>query len=129
MQIKKKVMAFFENPSLHKARGDQHRLGPTLPLFYIHALFATSSPCSYLITEVLRFEELALIFDPKLTMHLTTNETIRRAAHSQSGKQVVSYSLCYDKKRSRLTPMQNLGLWKSTVLPHFLQNLRYIQSS
>jgi len=32
------------------------------------------------------------------------------------------------KKRSQLTPTQNLGPWKSTVLPHFLQNLRYIQS-
>ena len=42
--------------------------------------------------------------------------------------QADSYSLRYDKKRSQLTPTQNLGLWKSTVLPHFLQNLRYIQS-
>ena len=39
----------------------------------------------------------------------------------------VSYSLRYDQKRSQLTPKQNLGLWKFTVLPHFLQNLRYIQ--
>ena len=43
--------------------------------------------------------------------------------------QAVSYSLRYNKKRSQLTPTQNLGLWKSTVLPHFLQNLRYIQST
>ena len=28
-----------------------------------------------------------------------------------------------------LTPTQNLALWKSTVLPRFLQNLRYIQSA
>ena len=43
--------------------------------------------------------------------------------------QAVSYSLRYDKKRSQLTPTQSLGLWKSAVLPHFLQNLRYIQST
>ena len=43
--------------------------------------------------------------------------------------QDVSYSHRYDKKRSQLTLTQNLGLWKSTVLPHFLQNLRYIQST
>ena len=43
--------------------------------------------------------------------------------------QAVSYSLRYDKKRSQLTPTQNLDLWKSTVLPHFLQNLRYVQST
>ena len=43
--------------------------------------------------------------------------------------QAVSYSLRYDKKRSQLTPTQSLGLWKSAVLPHFLQNLRYIQSA
>jgi len=36
--------------------------------------------------------------------------------------------LRYDKNSSQLTPTQNLGLWKAIVLPHFLQNLRYIQS-
>ena len=40
----------------------------------------------------------------------------------------VSCSLRYDKNSSQLTPIQNLGLWKSIVLPHFLQNLRYIHS-
>jgi len=43
--------------------------------------------------------------------------------------QAISYSLRYDKKHSQLTPTQNLGLWKSAVLPHFFQNLRYIQST
>jgi len=62
-------------------------------------------------------------------MHLTTTEAIRRAAHGQSLTQAVSSSLRYDKNRSQLNPTQNLGLWKSTVLPHFLQNLRYIQST
>ena len=137
-------------------------------------------------------------------MHLATIEAIRRAAHGQSVTQAVSYSLRYDKKRSQLTPTQNLGRgarrrralarrrpaptgsdqsheddanrgvpyqqfddtplpkfaniplpkfdntplpkfddsgeneeetarwksrWKSTVLPHFLQNLRNIQST
>jgi len=59
MQIntqKTKVVAFFETPSLLKARVGQHRPGPTLPPFHIHAPFPTSSPCSYLITEVLQFE-------------------------------------------------------------------------
>jgi len=106
MQIntqKKKVMAFFEPPSLHKARGGQHRPGPTLPPFHIHAPFPISSPCSYLITEVLHFEYLGLILDPRLTMHLATTEAIRRAAHGQSVTPAVSYSLRYDKKRSQLT--------------------------
>jgi len=62
-------------------------------------------------------------------MHLANTEAIRRAAHGQSVTQTVSYSLRYDKKRSQFTPTQSLGLWKSTVLPHFLQNLRYIQST
>jgi len=99
MQIKTqktKVMAFFETPSLQKARGSQHQPGPTLPLFHIHAHFPTSSPCSYLITEVLQFEYLGLILDPKLTMHLATTEAIRRAIHGQSVTQAVSYSLRYD---------------------------------
>ena len=48
MQIntqKTKVMAFFETPFLQKARGGQHRPGPTLPPFHIHAPFPISSPC------------------------------------------------------------------------------------
>jgi len=58
---KTKFMAFFETPSLQKARGGQHRPGPTLPPFYIHVPFPTSSPCSYLITDVLHFEFFGLI--------------------------------------------------------------------
>jgi len=123
------VMAFFETPSLQKARGGQLRPGPTLPPFHINAPFPTSSPCSYLITEVLQFEYLKLILDPKLTMHITTTEAIRRTTHGQSVTQAVSYSLREGTKRSQLIPTQNLGLWKSTVLPHFLQNLRYIHST
>ena len=93
MQIdtqKTQVMAFFETPSLQKARGGQYRPGPTLPTFHIHAPFPISSPCSCLITEVLQFEHLGLILDPKLTMHLATTKAIRRAAHGQSVTQTVS---------------------------------------
>jgi len=91
-----KAMAFFETPFLHKARGGQHQPGPTLPPFHIHAPFPTSSPCSYLITEVLQFEYLKRILGPKLTMHLATTEAIQHAAHGQSMTQAVSYSLRYD---------------------------------
>jgi len=126
---KTKVMVFFETPSLQKARGGRYRPGPTLPPFHIHTPFPISSPCSYLLTVLLQFEYLDLLLDPKLTMYFATTETIRRAAHGQSVTQTVSYSLRYDKNRSQLTPTQSLGLWKSTVLPHFLQNLRYIQST
>ena len=62
-------------------------------------------------------------------MHITTTEAIRRTTHGQSVTQAVSYSLREGTKRSQLIPTQNLGLWKSTVLPHFLQNLRYIHST
>ena len=61
-------------------------------------------------------------------MHLATVEAIRRASQDQALALAVSYSLRYDKNSSQLTPTQNLGLWKSIVLPHFLQNLRYIHS-
>ena len=88
----------------------------------------TSNPRSYPIHEVSQFEYLGLILDPKLTMHLTTVEAIRRASQGQALVLAVSYSLCYDKNSSQLTPTQNLGLWKAIVLPHFLQNLRYIHS-
>jgi len=111
MQIntqKTNVMAFFETLSLQKARGGQHQPGPTLPPFHIHAPFQTSSPCPYLITEVLQFEYLGLILDP-LTMHLATTEAVRCAAHCQFVTQAVSYSLRYNKKRSHLTSTQTLG--------------------
>jgi len=69
-----------------------------------------------------------LILDPKLTMHLATVEVIHRASQGQALALAVSYSLRYDQNSSQLTRTQNLGLWKSIVLPHFLQNLRYIHS-
>jgi len=106
MQIntqKTKVMAFFETPSLQKARGGQHRPRPTLPPFHIHAPFSTSSPCSYLITSLLQFEYLGLNLEPKLIVYLATTKAIRRAAHGQSMTQAVSYSLRYDQNRSQLT--------------------------
>jgi len=98
MQIntqKTNVMAFFETPSLQKAHGGQHQTGPTLPTVHIQAPFPTSSPRSprsYLITEVLQFEYLGPILDPKLTMHLD----IQRATHGHSVTQAVFYSLRYD---------------------------------
>ena len=62
-------------------------------------------------------------------MHLATVEAIHRASQGQALTLAVSYSLRYDKNSSQLTPTQNLlGLWKVIVLPHFLQNLRYIYS-
>jgi len=61
-------------------------------------------------------------------MHLATVEAIRHASQGQALALAVSYSLRYDKNSSQLTPTQNLGLWKSILLPHFLQNLCYIHS-
>jgi len=61
-------------------------------------------------------------------MHLTTVEAIRRASQGQAIALAVPNSHRYDKNSSQLTPTQNLGLWTARVLPHFLQNLRYIHS-
>jgi len=63
-------------------------------------------------------------------MHLATAEVIRRNFHGpgEALALVVSLSLQYDQNSPELTPTQNLGLWRSIVLPHFLQNLQYIQS-
>ena len=94
----------------------------------MYSPFATSDPRSCPIHEVSQFEYLGLILDPKLTMHLATVEVIRRASQGQARALAASYSLRYDKNSSQLTPTQNLGLWKTIVLPHFLQDLRYIHS-
>ena len=123
-----KIMPFFENPALLCARGGQHQPSSTMPPFHVYSPFPTSDPSSQSILEVSQFEYLGLILDPKLTIHLATVETIRRASQGQALALTVPYSLRYDKNSSQLTPTQNLGLWKSIVLPHFLQNLRSIHS-
>ena len=127
-------MVFFETPALLCARGGQHQPGP----FHVYSPFPTSDPRSYPIHEVCQFEYLGLISDPRFTMHLDTMETIRRASQGQALALAVPYSLRYDKNFSQLTPTQNLGygtyphtkprVWRAIVLPHFLQNLRYIHS-
>ena len=124
-------MAFFETPALLRARGDQHQPSPTMSPFHVYSPFPTSNltPRSYTIHEVSQFEYLGLILDPELTMYLATVEAIRRASQGQALALAVSYSLRDDKNSSQLTPTQNLGLWKSIVLPHCLQNLCYIHSN
>jgi len=131
MQInteKTKIMDFFETPALLRARECQHQPGPTMPPFHVYSPFQPPTLAPYPIHEASQFEYLGLILDPKLTMHLATVEAIRRASQGQALALAVSYSLHYDKNSSQLTPTQNFGLWKAIVLPHFLQNLRYIHS-
>jgi len=125
---KTKIMAFFETPALLRARGGPHQPSPSMPPFHVYSTFPTSDPRSYPIHEVTQFEYLGLILDPKITVHLATVEAIRRAFQGQALALAVSYSLRYDKNFSQLTPTENFGLWKATVLPNFLQNLRYIHS-
>ena len=126
--IKNKNNGFFETPALLRGRGGQHQPSPNMPPSHVYSPFPTSDPRSYPILEFFQFEYLGLILDPILTMHLATVEAIRRASKGQALAVAVSYSLRYYKNSSQLTPTQNLGLWKSIVLPHFLQNLRYIHS-
>jgi len=121
-------MAFFETPALLRARGGQHQPSPTMPPFHVYSPFPTSDPCSYPIHAVSQFENLGLILDPELTIHLATVAAIRRASQGQPLALAVSYSLRYTENSSQFTPTQNLGLWKSIVQPHFLHNLRYIHS-
>ena len=99
-----------------------------MPPFHVYSPFPTSDPRTYPILEVSRFEYLGLILDPKLTMHVATVEAIRLASQGQALALAVSYSFRCDKNSSQLTPTQNLGLWNAIVLPHFLQNQRYIHS-
>jgi len=121
-------MAFFETLALLRARGGQYQPSLTMPPFHVYSPFPTCDPRSYPIHQVSQCEYLGLILDPKLTMRLATVEAIRRASQGQALALAVSYSLRYHKNSSQLTPTQNLGLCKSIVLPHFLQNLRYIHS-
>ena len=129
MQInteKTKMMAFFETPATLRLRGGRHQPSPSLPPFHIYAPYPSLHPRSLLIREVLQFEYLGLLLDPKLSMHLAALNAITKATKGHALTQSVSYSMRYDRKQSQLSPIQSLGLWKSVVLPHFLQNLRYI---
>ena len=125
---KNKNNGLLRNPCPSPRPGGQHQPSPTMPPFHVYSPFPTSDPRSHPILEVSQFEYLGLILDSKLTMHLATVEAIRRASQGQALALAISYSLLYDKNSSQLTTSQNLGLWKSIVLPHFLQNLRYIHS-
>jgi len=99
-----------------------------MPPFHVYSHFSAADPQSCPIHEVYQFEYLGLILDLKITMHLAIAKAIRRASQGQALALAVSYSLRYDENSSQLTPTQSLGLWKSIVLPYFLQNLWYVQS-
>jgi len=101
-------------------------IGESWDCFHIYAPYPLLHPRSLLIREVYQFEYLGLLLDPKLSMHLAALNAITKAAKGHALTQSVSYSMRYDRKQSQLSPIQSLGLWKSVVLPHFLQNLRYI---
>ena len=101
------------------------------PHFTCTQPFQPPTPARILSTKSHNLSTLAffwLLNSLCTSQHLATVEAIRRASQGQALALVVSYLLRYDKNSSQLTPTQNLSLWKSIVLPHFLQNLRYILS-
>jgi len=104
-----RIMAFFETPALLRARGGQHQPSPTMPPFHVYSPFPASDPRSYPILEVSQFENLGLILDPKLTMHLATVEAICRASQGQALVLAVSCSLHYDKNSPNLPPHKTSG--------------------
>jgi len=99
---KTKIMAFFETPALLRARGGQHQPGPTMPPFQVYSPFPTSGPRSYLIHKFSQFEYLCLILDPKLTMHITTVEAIRRASHVRPSRTCVTFTATQTSKKCKL---------------------------
>ena len=83
---------------------------------------------SHPIREVSTFDYLGLRLDPRLSMSPAMFRTQEKVNKSQALVSVVYYTLKYDTHSTRNLPdphsetYQVLQLWKSCVLPHFLQN-------
>jgi hypothetical protein len=144
MQInaqKSKVMAFHETPAQKRKRKEQNKQKspasqPTYPpSFHILAAFPPHRQCSYLLEEVQEFDYLGLRLDPKLKMTAALHRIQEKVNRSNALVFAVSHSLRYDDSPHRhrpsinANPTQTLNLWKACVLPHLLQNLRYLKEN
>jgi hypothetical protein len=144
MQInaqKSKVMAFHETPAQKQKRKEQNKQTesapqPTYPpSFHIVAAFPSHRQSSHLLEEVQEFDYLGLRLDPKLKMTSALHRIQEKVNRSNALVFAVSHSLRYDDSPHRhrpsinATPTQTLNLWKACVLPHLLQNLRYLKET
>ena len=81
------------------------------------------------------FDYLGLRLDPKLDMSAALDRIKQKVNKSQALVEAVTHSLRYDDSSQHhrpslnANPLQVLTLWKACVLPHLLQNLRYLHES
>jgi hypothetical protein len=144
MQInaqKSKVMAFHKTPAQKRKRKEQKKQTgsasqPTYPPpFHIVSAFPSHRQCSHPLEEVQEFHYLGLRLDPKLKMMAALHRIQEKVDKSNALVFAVSHSLRYDDSSHRhrpsinANPTQTLNLWKACVLPHLLQNLRYLTES
>jgi len=105
------------------------------PSFHIVAAFPSHCQCSHLLEEVQEFDYLGLRLDPKLKMTSTFHRIQEKVNRSNALVFTVSHSLRYDdsshlhRPSINATPTQAINLWKACVLPHLLQNLRYLKEN
>jgi hypothetical protein len=108
-------------------------LSPILP--HCGSLFPSHRQCSHLLEEVQEFDYLGLRLDPKLKIKSALHRIQEKVNKSNALVFAVSHSLQYDDSSHRhrpsinATPIQALNLWKAFVLPHLLQNLRYLKEN
>ena len=137
---KSKVMAFHETAKQKKkrkapikSRRRQTGSPTTYPSsFHVLASFPLHRQCTHLLKEVKEFDYLGLRLDPKLDMSAALGRIKQKVNKSQALVEAVSHSLRYDDSSQHhrpslnANPLQMLTLWKACVLPHLLQNLRYL---
>ena len=143
MQInagKSKIMAFHETKAARLQRKSFHLVNGTpqrKPPFHILSSFptprgpgGTAGLMSTPLAEVPFFDYLGLRLDERVSMQPAMESILGKARKGGSQVAAVAYSLRYDKHHHNPSVDDSvqkiLQLWRSLVLPHFLQYVIYL---
>jgi len=123
---KPKIMVFYETPAQRASRQSSH--------FYLTTRFPLNNPPTPLpLDEPKDFTYLSLKLDPQMTMQLATTHTCQKINWAYQTVSAIMHSLKNDTPANlrgiRTSPLILYRIWKSCVLSHVTQNLRYLLNS